>query len=109
MNNDVQFSLFDVAPVELPATPPAMPSNGPQPTTDPKVLQSFIHPRTKGQCIKTVRFFTGRIAVEVGPVEIEYAPHMIYIFADGRTAYTYSRDHAVDLDKFSEHFREAEP
>ncbi len=100
-------SLFDMAPVAQPAMERAVTgATGPVPTNDPKVVQSFIKGRVRGQCIKKLLYFTGRTACEVGPVEIERTPHMIHIHAGGHIVYTYSTDHAVDLDKFREHFRE---
>jgi hypothetical protein len=75
---------------------------GPQPTTD---IAKFNYDRVPGQCIKELKFWTGNTAVKVGPVEIEYAPKMIYVRVDGRMGFTFSRDHAPDMDKFSQHFR----
>ncbi len=81
-------------------------SQKPSPSND--TLQ-FAHPRVPGRCVKELKYFTGNVAVKVGPVEIEHAPRMIFILVDGRMAYTFSREHAVAMDKFLEHFQLDEP
>jgi hypothetical protein len=73
-----------------------------QPTAD---VSKYRYARVPGHCIKELRFWTGNIAVKVGPVEIERAPKMIYILVNGRMGYTFSTEHAPDLDKFNQHFR----
>ena len=94
-------SLFD-----LPEQEPIF-TQSPRPTSDPRIVESYIHSRKPGECIKKLAYFTGRTACEVGPVEIERAPHMIHVYdGAGHICYTYSRDHATDMDKFEQHFRE---
>jgi hypothetical protein len=75
--------------------------HGPQPTNN---VAQFIHPRVPGQCVKELKFWTGNVAVKIGSVEIEWAPRMIYVFAGGHQAYTFSREHLTDLNKFDQHF-----
>jgi hypothetical protein len=93
------FDFLEPEPVPVPSELSAKPKA--RPTTE---VAKFIHPRLPGRCIKQLKYWTGRVAVEVGPVEIEHAPTMIYILVDGRMGYTFSREHRIDLDKFHEHF-----
>jgi hypothetical protein len=78
------------------------PGNRAKPTAD---VSRFAHERLSGRCVKTLPFWTGKVAMEVGPVLIEFAPHLIYVLhPDGRMGYTFSREHSTDLDKFHAHF-----
>jgi hypothetical protein len=76
--------------------------HGPQPTTD---VAELNHARVPGHCVKELMFWTGNVAVKVGPVEIEYAPKMVYVLVSGRMGFTFSREHAVDMDKFNQYFK----
>ena len=66
------------------------------------------YPRTAGRCIKELKFWTGRVAVECGTeVWIERNPDktMIYVlYKDGRMAYTFQG--LTQLNEFRNHFQE---